>query len=92
MILVRSTMPERVCLANYGFPAATAVWTLGWLAAAALAADRVSRSHDAASIAALTLSAMLGAAGLWLTVRMAAHTRLTERARNSERNFGSIAR
>ena len=56
--------------AGYGILAATAVWTLGWIAATVLAADRVDQSHDIASFVALAVTMIFGSIGMWITFQM----------------------
>lgn len=71
-------MQQRVMVANFGFLAATCVWTLGWIAATALATERVAVSSDVASVAGLVIATTLASAGIWLAVRMTARTKATE--------------
>ena len=71
-------MAQRVMVANFGVLAATSVWTLGWIAATALAAERVSSSNDVPSLIGLVMAATFAFAGTWLVVRMIARTEATD--------------
>ena len=64
-------MAARPYVASYGFLAATAVWTLGWIAAASLAVERMKRSRDAPTFIAVAVAFTFAAVGLWVSYRVA---------------------
>lgn len=70
-------MAQRVRVANLGFVAATLVWTLGWIAATALAAQRVTGSSDAPSVVGFVMATTFASIGTWLVVHMIARTKAT---------------
>jgi hypothetical protein len=47
---------------------ATLVWTLGWVAAACVAVDRVAASPDGPALLALGVAVLMTACGCWVTV------------------------
>jgi hypothetical protein len=47
---------------------ATLVWTLGWVAAACVAVDRVAASPDGPALLALGVAVLMTACGGWVTV------------------------
>src|SRR6266576_245624 len=71
-------MAQRVMVANFGFLAATSVWTLGWIAGTALAAQRVTRSSDVPSVVGLAAATIFASIGAWLVMRMVARTKVNE--------------
>lgn len=71
-------MAQRVMVANFGFLAATFVWTLGWIATTAIAAERVRESSDVPSVVGLVVATTFASIGIWLVVRMIARTKVSE--------------
>lgn len=71
-------MAQRVRVANFGSLAATSVWTLGWITAAALAAQRITTSTDVPSVVGLVMATAFALVGTWLVLRMIARTKATE--------------
>jgi hypothetical protein len=65
---------SRISFSGHGCLLSTAVWGLSWIAVAAVAFERVRYSRDLPSVVGLILSATLGAAATWLTLRLARAT------------------